>query len=313
MARVAFIGLGNMGGGMAANLAKAGHDVRAFDLVPEALERAKQRGCLPAGSAKEAVDEAEAVVTMLPAGGHVRQVYETSVIGKAPASAILIDCSTIDVATAREEIEKAQGKGYRMVDAPVSGGIAAAEAGSLTFMVGGSEEAFKRAEPFLARMGKAVIHAGGPGSGQAAKICNNMLLGASMIATCETFVLAQKLGLDPQTFFDIASKASGQCWSMTSYCPVPGVGPETPADRDYEGGFAAALMLKDLRLAMDAAQSVDAYTPMGGQAEELYARFAEALGGARKDFSGIIRMIDDSWQPPEETAPPHPPVARTGD
>jgi 3-hydroxyisobutyrate dehydrogenase len=313
MARVAFIGLGNMGGGMAANLATAGHDVRAFDLVEEALDRARARGCLPAASAAEAVKDAEAVVTMLPAGKHVRDVYESSVIGHAPATAILIDCSTIDVATAREETEKARAAGYLMVDAPVSGGIAAAEAGTLTFMVGGTEEAFRRAEPFLAAMGKAVIHAGAAGSGQAAKICNNMLLGASMIATCETFVMAQKLGLDPQTFFDIASKASGQCWSMTSYCPVPGVGPETPADRDYDGGFAAALMLKDLRLAMEAAQSVDAYTPMGAQAEELYSRFSD-LGGAGKDFSGIIRMIDDSWEAPEGAGgPPPPPGVKIGD
>jgi 3-hydroxyisobutyrate dehydrogenase len=307
MARVAFIGLGNMGGGMAANLATAGHDVRAFDLSEAALARAEERGCLRADSAAAAVAEAEAVVTMLPAGKHVRDVYESSVIGAAPASAILMDCSTIDVATAREETEKARAAGYLMVDAPVSGGIAAAEGGTLTFMVGGTDEAFARAEPFLAAMGKAVIHAGGPGSGQAAKICNNMLLGASMIATCETFVLAQKLGLDPQTFFDIASKASGQCWSMTSYCPVPGVGPETAADRNYDGGFAAALMLKDLRLAMEAAQSVDAYTPMGSHAEELYTRFAEALGAAGKDFSAIIRMIDDSWQPPQGAASPSPP------
>ena len=184
-----------------------------------------------------------------------------------------------------------------MVDAPVSGGIAAAEAGTLTFMVGGTDEAFERARPFLEQMGKAVIHAGDAGAGQAAKICNNMLLGATMVATCEAFVLAQKLGLDLQTFFDISSKASGQSWSMTSYCPVPGVGPETPADRDYEGGFAAALMLKDLRLAMEAAQSVDAYTPMGGEAEELYQRFADR-GGGGKDFSGIIKMIDDSWKAP---------------
>jgi 3-hydroxyisobutyrate dehydrogenase len=298
MARVGFIGLGNMGSGMAANLAKAGHDVRAFDLSAEALERAEKNGCKRAASAAEAVADAEAVVTMLPAGKHVRDVYETSVIGTAPTSAILMDCSTIDVATAREEIAKAQGQGYAMVDAPVSGGIAAAEAGTLTFMVGGTEEAFGRARIFLDLMGKAVIHAGGPGAGQAAKICNNMLLGASMIATCETFVLAQKLGLDPQTFFDISSQASGQCWSMTSYCPLPGVGPQTPADRDYEGGFAAALMLKDLRLAMEAAQSVDSYTPMGAHAEELYTRFAEKLGGAGKDFSGIIKMIDDSWKAP---------------
>src|SRR5688572_27090287 len=307
MARVAFIGLGNMGGGMAANLAKAGHDVRAFDLSQEALTRAQERGCLPAESTAEAVQEAEAVITMLPAGSHVRDVYESAVIGRAPASAILMDCSTIDVATARDEIDKARAASYLMVDAPVSGGIAAAEGGTLTFMVGGTDEAFGRAEPFLAAMGKAVIHAGGPGSGQAAKICNNMLLGASMVATCESFVLAQKLGLDLQTYFDIASKASGQCWSMTSYCPVPGVGPETPADRDYEGGFAAALMLKDLRLAMEAAQSVGAYTPMGSHAEELYARFSD-LGGAGKDFSGIIKMIDDSWKARGEAGESSPPV-----
>jgi 3-hydroxyisobutyrate dehydrogenase len=299
MARVGFIGLGNMGSGMAANLAKAGHDVRAFDLSAEALDRAETNGCKRANSAADAVEGVDAVVTMLPAGKHVRDVYETSVVGTAPTTAILMDCSTIDVGTAREEIEKAQSRGYAMVDAPVSGGIAAAEGGTLTFMVGGTEQAFGRAREFLDLMGKAVIHAGGPGAGQAAKICNNMLLGASMIATCETFVLAQKLGLDPQTFFDISSQASGQCWSMTSYCPVPGVGPTTPADRDYEGGFAAALMLKDLRLAMEAAQSVDSYTPMGAHAEELYARFAEKLGGAGKDFSGIIKMIDDSWTAPQ--------------
>lgn len=298
MARLAFIGLGNMGGGMAANLVKAGHDVRAFDLVEAALAKAEASGCARAASAAEAVADAEAVLTMLPAGKHVRDVYESQVIGKAPASAILIDCSTIDVATAREETGKAEAAGYAMVDAPVSGGIAAAEAGSLTFMVGGTKEAFERARPFLEVMGKAVIHAGGPGSGQAAKICNNMLLGASMAATCETFVMAKKLGLDLQTFFDISSNASGQCWSMTSYCPVPGIGPETPADRGYEGGFAAALMLKDLRLAMEAAESVDAYTPMGAAAETLYARFAD-LGGAGKDFSALIRMIDDSWPAPE--------------
>ncbi|HEY0311433.1 MAG TPA: 3-hydroxyisobutyrate dehydrogenase [Allosphingosinicella sp.] len=295
MARVAFIGLGNMGGGMAANLAKAGHAVTSFDLSEAALAKAEGNGCTRAASAEEAVKDAEAVVTMLPAGKHVREVYETSVIGKAPASAILIDCSTIDVATAREEIAKAESAGYRMVDAPVSGGIAAADAGTLTFMVGGADEAFEAARPYLDQMGKAVIHAGAGGAGQGAKICNNMLLGASMVATCETFILAQKLGLDAQTFFDIASKASGQCWSMTTYCPLPGVGPVTPADRDYEGGFAAALMLKDLRLAMEAAQSVDSYTPMGAAAEELYTRFAESLGGGGKDFSGIIKMIDDSW------------------
>ncbi len=308
MARVAFIGLGNMGGGMAANLAKAGHDVRAFDLSETALAKAEERGCLRAASAAEAVAEAEAVVTMLPAGKHVRAVYAESVIGVAPTSSILMDCSTIDVASARDTIAAAEAKGYRMVDAPVSGGIAAAEGGTLTFMAGGSAEAFAAAEPFLGAMGKAVIHAGGAGAGQAAKICNNMLLGVTMVGTCEAFVLAQKLGLDPQTFFDIASKASGQSWSMTSYCPVPGVGPETPADRGYDGGFAAALMLKDLRLAMEAAQTADAYTPMGAAAEELYTRFAEGLGGAGKDFSGIIKMLDESWTPPEGNATPHTPI-----
>jgi len=290
MARVAFIGLGNMGGGMAANLAKAGHDVRAYDLSEAALDKAKQSGCLPMGSATDAVRDADAVVTMLPAGKHVRDVYESSVIGVAPSTAILMDCSTIDVATAREEEAKAQAKGYRMVDAPVSGGIAAADAGTLTFMAGGTPEAFAAAEPYLSLMGKAVIHAGGAGAGQAAKICNNMLLGASMIATCETFVLAQKLGLDPQTFFDISSQASGQNWSMTSYCPVPGVGPETPADRDYSGGFAAALMLKDLKLAQEAALASGAATPLGAEAAQLYALFANA-GHDGDDFSGIINFI----------------------
>ncbi len=297
MARIAFIGLGHMGGGMAPNLAKAGHQVRAFDLSEDALSRAIERGCARAGSAAEACKDAEAVVTMLPAGKHVTEVYRSAVFGSAPTDAILIDCSTIDIASARQVEEEASAKGYAMVDAPVSGGIAAAEGGTLTFMVGGSDEAFERARPILEKMGKAVIHAGGPGSGQAAKICNNMLLGATMAATCETFVLAEKLGLDAQTFFDISSKASGQCWSMTSYCPVPGVGPETPADRDYEGGFAAALMLKDLKLAMEAAQQTGAYTPMGGEAEELYQRFVER-GGGSKDFSALIKMIDDSWKVP---------------
>ena len=296
MAKIAFIGLGHMGGGMAPNLAKAGHEVRAFDLSEEALGNAVDKGCKSARSAAEACKDVDAVVTMLPAGKHVAEVYRSSVFGAVPKSAILMDCSTIDIATARSIEEEAAAAGLTMVDAPVSGGIAAAEGGTLTFMVGGSDEGFEKARPFLDKMGKAVIHAGGPGSGQAAKICNNMLLGATMAATCETFVLAGKLGLELQTFFDIASKASGQSWSMTSYCPVPGVGPETPADRAYEGGFAAALMLKDLKLAMEAAQGAGAYTPMGGEAEELYQRFVD-LGGGGKDFSGIIKMIDDSWKP----------------
>jgi len=307
MARVAFIGLGHMGGGMAPNLAKAGHEVRAFDLSEEALAYAIERGCKRTKSAADACKDADAVVTMLPAGKHVAQVYREAVFGAAPKNAILMDCSTIDVATAKEVEAEAKAAGYTMVDAPVSGGIAAAEGGTLTFMVGGSDDGFEKAKPFLEKMGKAVIHAGGPGAGQAAKICNNMLLGATMAATCEAFVLAEKLGLDPKVFFDISSKASGQSWSMTSYCPVPGVGPETPADRGYEGGFAAALMLKDLKLAMDAAEEAGAYTPMGGEAEDLYQRFVD-LGGGSKDFSGIIKMIDDSWQAPEGAKEPEPPV-----
>ncbi|MCL6740908.1 3-hydroxyisobutyrate dehydrogenase [Sphingomonas sp. RB56-2] len=307
MARVAFIGLGHMGGGMAPNLAKAGHEVRAFDLSEEALAHAVERGCKRAKSTDEAVEDADAVVTMLPAGKHVAEVYRSHVFGKAPKSAILIDCSTIDVATAKAVEEEAQGQGYTMVDAPVSGGIAAAEGGTLTFMVGGGEQGFQQAREYLEKMGKAVIHAGEAGSGQAAKICNNMLLGASMAATCEAFVLAQKLGLDLQTFYDISSKASGQSWSMTSYCPVPGVGPETPADRGYEGGFAAALMLKDLKLAMEAAQKAGAYTPMGGEAADLFQRFVDR-GGGNKDFSALIKMIDDSWKTPEGEKHVEPPV-----
>ena len=290
MARVAFIGLGNMGGGMAANLAAKGHDVRAFDLSADALDKAKAAGCLPAASAAAACDGAEAVVTMLPAGRHVEAVYADSVFANVPMSAILIDCSTIDVATAKRVGEAALAKGLTMVDAPVSGGIAAASAGTLTFMVGGSAEGFDGAQPFLADIGKAVIHAGASGAGQAAKICNNMVLGAEMIATCEAFVLADKLGLDPQKFFDIASVSSGQSWSLTSYAPWPGVGPETPAARDYPGGFATALMLKDLRLAMAAAASVGADTPMGAKAAELYEAF-DAAGNGGLDFSAIVRAL----------------------
>jgi len=298
MARIAFIGLGHMGGGMAPNLAKARHEVRAFDLVPEAVANATQGGCSAAGSAAEAVKDADVVITMLPAAQHVRKVFYDDVAPNAQKGALLIDCSTIDVASAREVGEGLNKLGFDFVDAPVSGGIAAAAGGALTFMVGGTDEQFERARPFLEPMAKAVIHAGELGAGQAAKICNNMILGATMAATCEAFVLAKKLGLDLQTFFDISSKASGQSWSMTSYAPVPGVGPDTPADHDYEGGFAAALMLKDLKLAADAARSVGAYTPMGGEAEELYQRFVDR-GGGNKDFSGIIKMIDDSWKIPD--------------
>ena len=291
MATIGFIGLGNMGGGMAANLAKAGHQVRAFDLAEAALARAAAAGCATASSAAEAVRNAEVVVTMLPAGRHVRQVYGEQIFDAAPGGCLLIDCSTIDIASARAVIGEAGGRGLAMVDAPVSGGIAAANAGTLTFMVGGEGDAFARARPILERMGKAVIHAGAAGAGQAAKICNNMLLGATMVATCEAFLLAQKLGLDPATFYDISSKASGQSWSMTSYCPVPGVGPESPADRNYEGGFAAGLMLKDLKLALDAAGGADAAVPMGAAAQALYQALINA-GGAQRDFSAMIRFLD---------------------
>jgi 3-hydroxyisobutyrate dehydrogenase len=290
MARIGFIGLGNMGGGMAANLAKAGHDVHAFDLSADALDKAKGAGCLPVASAAAAAQGAEAIVTMLPAGRHVAQVYHEAIFGSAAPGTLLLDCSTIDVTTAKQVAQAAAEKGLAAVDAPVSGGIAAAAGGTLTFMVGGSAEAFARAEPILGAMGKAVIHAGPSGAGQAAKICNNMLLGATMVATCEAFLLAQKLGLDPQTFFDISSVSSGQSWSMTSYCPLPGVGPETPADRDYQGGFAAGLMLKDLKLAVQAAADADASVPMGAEAMALYQAFANG-GHGGLDFSGIIRML----------------------
>jgi 3-hydroxyisobutyrate dehydrogenase len=288
--KIAFIGLGNMGGGMAPNLVKAGHAVRAFDLSEAALAHAREGGCETFGSVEEALEGAEAVVSMLPNGAIVKDVYTQQVIGRAPKEAILIDCSTIDVATAREVEKLAADAGYEMVDAPVSGGIAAAEAGTLTFMVGGSDAAFKRAETVLQAMGKAVIHAGGAGAGQAAKICNNMMLGIHMIGTCEGFAMAQRLGLDPQVFYDIASVSSGQSWSVTSYCPVPGVGPKTPADNDYQGGFATALMLKDLKLAMEAAATAGMNPQLGRHAKELYEAF-DAAGNGGLDFSAIIKTI----------------------
>ena len=284
--KIAFIGLGNMGGGMAANLVNAGHVVHAFDLVAGALAAAKANGCVVFETVRDAVAGVDALVSMLPNGAIVETVYEADVIGHAPTSVLLLDCSTIDVATARKVASKASAVGYTMVDAPVSGGIAAANAGTLTFMVGGSDDGFARSGPILSTMGKAVIHAGDSGAGQAAKICNNMLLGATMIATCEAFALAEKLGLDLQTFYDISSKASGQNWSMTSYCPVPGVGPQSPADNGYVGGFATALMLKDLRLAMAAANDANADVPMGAHAAALYEEFAEAEAG-HLDFSAI--------------------------
>jgi 3-hydroxyisobutyrate dehydrogenase len=279
-----------MGGGMAANLVKNGYSVRAFDLSDDALAKAEAAGALRASSAADAVTGADAVVTMLPAGKHVEAVYDDAVFGAAKAGALLLDCSTIDVATARRVIAAALAKGFDMVDAPVSGGIAAANGGTLTFMVGGQDDAYAKAKPILSAMGKAVIHAGGAGNGQAAKICNNMLLGATMVATCEAFAMAQKIGLDPQTFYDISSVSSGQSWSMTSYCPLPGVGPQTPADADYQGGFAVALMLKDLKLALEAASSVNASVPMGAQAESLYQLLANKGEGGR-DFSSMIQLL----------------------
>lgn len=290
MTSIAFIGLGNMGGPMAGNLVKAGHEVRAFDLVQASKDAAAELGVGIAGSAQEAVAGADIVVTMLPAGKHVLSVWG-DVLPRVKSGALLIDCSTVDVESARKAHGLAQQQGCLSLDAPVSGGTGGAKGGTLTFMVGGSDEAFAKAEPILSAMGKAVIHAGAGGSGQAAKICNNMVLGATMVATCEAFLLARKLGLDPQTFYDIASQSSGQSWSLTSYAPLPGVGPQTPADRDYQGGFAAALMLKDLTLAMEAGTQAGADTPMGRRAAELYAAFVED-GHATTDFSGIIRMLE---------------------
>jgi 3-hydroxyisobutyrate dehydrogenase len=287
--KIAFIGLGNMGGGMAANLVKAGHEVGAFDLNEEALATARDNGCETFTEARKAVAGAEAVVTMLPNGGIVKAVYENDVIGHAPAGAVLLDCSTIDVATAKEVAAAAETAGYDMVDAPVSGGIAAANGGTLTFMVGGTEQAFTRAEPVLQAMGKAVIHAGDAGAGQTAKICNNMLLAISMIGTAEAMTMAQKLGLDPQKFYEISSQSSGYCWSLNAYTPLPGVGVESPADKDYQGGFATGLMLKDLRLAMEAAETAGASTPLGKHARELYEAFAAENGAL--DFSAIIKTL----------------------
>jgi 3-hydroxyisobutyrate dehydrogenase len=290
MTRVAFIGLGNMGSGMAANQAKAGREVFAFDLSADAMQRAKEQGMTPAASAADAVKDADIVITMLPAGSHVRDVYMSTILPNAPKDALLIDCSTIDVDSARTVARDASMQGFRAADAPVSGGTAAATGGTLTFMVGCREQDFAEIEEALKPMSKATIHAGDSGAGQAAKICNNMLLGISMIGVSEAFALAEGLGLDPQKFFDIASKASGQCWSLTSYCPWPGPVPAAPSNRDYEGGFAAAMMLKDLRLAQEAADISGAPTPLGSAAEALYSELVDR-GNANKDFSAILQML----------------------
>lgn len=290
MTRIGFIGLGNMGSGMAANQAKAGREVIAFDLSADALARAKEQGMKPASSAAEACKDVDVIITMLPAGQHVRQIYAEAILPNARKDALLIDCSTIDVDSARTVARDAAVDGFRAADAPVSGGTAAATGGALTFMVGCRDQDFVELEEALKPMAKAIIHAGASGAGQAAKICNNMLLGISMIGTCEAFALAETLGLDPQKFFDIASKASGQCWSLTSYCPWPGPVPAAPSNRDYEGGFAAAMMLKDLKLAQEAAVASGADTPMGGVAEALYSELV-SLGQGGRDFSIMLELL----------------------
>lgn len=290
MAKIGFVGLGNMGAPMVRNLLKAGHGVAAFDLSAARLDRAAKDGAARAGSAAEAASGRDAVITMLPAGAQVRAVYTGEVIGAVSPGTLLVDCSTVDVASARAVGEAAGAAGLDMLDAPVSGGVAGAEAGTLTFMVGGSAGAFARAEPILKTMGKTVVHAGAIGAGQAAKICNNMILGISMIAVSEGFALAQKLGLDPAKLFEISAKSSGQCWALTTYCPEPGLVPAAPSNREYRPGFSAAMMLKDLRLAQDAAATSGAATPLGAEASALYALYCNA-GNAESDFSGIIRMI----------------------
>lgn len=292
MAKIGFIGLGNMGGPMAQNLLKAGHDLLVFDLSQDALKKATDAGATAVTMASDVARGVEAVVTMLPAGAHVSSVYlgEQGLLSVADKGTLFIDSSTIDVETARAVIGDAETAGMKMVDAPVSGGVGGAEAGTLTFMVGGEKSAFEAAKPYLDIMGQNIFHAGGAGNGQVAKVCNNMLLGISMIGVSEAFVLAEKLGLDGQTLFDISSTASGQCWSMTSYCPVPGPVPTSPANRDYQPGFTAGMMLKDLRLAQAAAQSAKAATPLGAEAAALYS-LMEAGGHDQVDFSGIIKLL----------------------
>lgn len=294
MTKIAFIGLGNMGSGMCGNLLKAGHKVRAFDLNQVAVQAAAGKGATPVTSVAEAVNGAEVVVSMLPAGRHVLSVYfgPDGVAAHAAPGTLFLDCSTIAVEDAREAARQAEAAGFLMVDAPVSGGTAAADAGTLTFMVGGPDEAFAKAKPVLEAMGKNIFHAGAAGNGQVAKIANNMLLGISMIGTCEAFNLAEKLGLDAQTFFDISSTASGQCWSMTSYCPAPGPVPAAPSNRDYQPGFAVAMMLKDLHLAAASARSAGAEIQLGELAERIYEGLdGEGLGG--RDFSVVMKWLQD--------------------
>lgn len=292
MSQICFIGLGNMGFPMAQNLMKAGHAVTGFDISGSAREKFGAAGGVAAQSVDAACVSAGFVISMLPSGKEVRDVYlgPGGVLASADEGALLIDCSTIDIESARAVASAASVNELAMVDAPVSGGIASAEAATLTFIVGGSDRAFERAKPVLEAMGKTIVHAGGTGNGQAAKICNNMILGVSMIAVAEAFLLAEKLGLDTQKFFEIASQASGQCWAMTNYCPAPGPVPTSPANRDYQAGFTAAMMLKDLKLAQAAAKTAGAKAPMGAGASALYGLFVDQ-GHAAMDFSGIIKML----------------------
>ncbi|GAB3694839.1 3-hydroxyisobutyrate dehydrogenase [Nocardiopsis oceani] len=310
MTAIAFVGLGNMGGPMAANLAAAGHSVTGFDLVPEALERAAESGVLVAGSAAEAVADADVVVTMLPSGRHLLAAYQGAdgtggadggLLTAARTGTLFIDCSTVDVADARSANTAAVAAGHRSVDAPVSGGVAGAEGGTLTFMVGADEPDFPSAEPLLSAMGKKVVHCGGPGGGQAAKICNNMVLGASMLAVSEAFVLGERLGLTHQALYDVMSTASGQCWSLTSYCPVPGPVPASPANNDYKPGFAASLMAKDLGLAANALEQAGVESRIGSRAAEIYRAFADELDGER-DFSAIVEAVRERSEKPVEPA-----------
>ncbi len=284
--KVGFIGLGNMGAPMAANLARAGHEVRGHDLAAPCPE-----GVTWAASGAEAARGAEVVITMLPDGAILRTVA-AELIPAMDKGAILLDCSTVDVDSARAVADQAAQAGLMALDAPVSGGVGGAQAGTLTFMVGGPEEAHARALPLLEIMGARAVHCGPAGAGQSAKICNNMILGATMIVTCEAFALADKLGLSRQAMFDVVSTSSGQSWSLTTYCPAPGVGPTSPADNDYRPGFAADLMLKDLRLSQQAAESHDADTPLGSAAMTLYARFVEEEGGTGKDFSAMLPRFE---------------------
>ena len=292
MSRIGFIGLGNMGLPMALNLVKAGHTVEGVDINPAAVKKLRAAGGASVETAKLAAARADVVITMLPSGKEVREVYlgPGGIVENANEGTLLIDCSTIDVESARAVATAAEAKGLMMLDAPVSGGVGGAQGATLTFMVGGSERAFVRAQSILEKMGRTIVHAGGAGNGQAAKICNNMILGISMIAVSEAFVLAEKLGLDHQKLFDISSKSSGQCWAMTNHCPVPGPVPTSAANRDYQAGFTAAMMLKDLKLSQAAAQASGAHTELGAAAARIYSRYVER-GEAGRDYSGIIQLV----------------------